>query len=250
MEILLTRLRDDQIHGLNVTIPHKADIIPLLDELTPAAKTIGAVNTIFKKEGKLIGDNTDAPGFWTDIKTHLNLNTPINQNALILGAGGSARAVAYALLTRGYRVTVAARRLEQAEGLCSQFSASSDRLSVSELRGRSLVAGNWSLVINTTPVGMHPHWNASPWPPGTPFPEAAAFYDLVYNPPETLLVKRAREAGLAAVSGLGMLIEQAALAFERWTGLEPPREVMLGAVSGSHVPGFLQPEQPGLNKPT
>jgi len=232
LDHFIRRLREGWIHGLNVTIPHKAAIITLLDELTPTAIAIGAVNTIYWVEGKLMGDNTDAPGFWADIKARLSLNELKDQNALILGAGGSARAVAYALLSRGYRVTIAARRLEQAEGLCDHFSAFRTQISVSRLDNDSLERSQWSLIVNTTPVGMHPHRNASPWPSGTPFPKQAAIYDLVYNPAETILVVNARDAGLQAVSGLGMLVEQAALSFERWTGVEAPRVVMLEAVSG------------------
>lgn len=231
IEILMTRLRTGGIHGLNVTIPHKATLIPLLDELTPTAKAIGAVNTIFRKGGQLIGDNTDAPGFWADINTRFDLGNMKNQNVLILGAGGAARAVAFALVSRGFRVTIAARRLEQAEKLCSRFPSHSNKLSVSRLDRPSLGMSQWSLIVNTTPVGMHPYGNATPWPPGTSFPKEGAIYDLVYNPPETLLVVQARQAGIKAVTGLGMLIEQAALAFERWTEFEAPREAMLEAVS-------------------
>jgi shikimate dehydrogenase len=219
-------------YRLNVTIPHKGAVIPLVDELTPAAEAIGAVNTIFQLDGRLIGDNTDAPGFWMDIVSRLNIQNLKPKNALILGAGGSARAVAYALVSQGFRVTIAARRVEQAENLCAHFSAHKDKFSAALLSGESLVESSWSLIVNTTPVGMAPHPNESPWPPEVQFPKGAALYDLVYNPPETLLVKQAWKAGLEAVSGLGMLIEQAALAFERWTGVEAPRDVMRGAVSG------------------
>ena len=91
---------------------------------------------------------------------------------------------------------------------------------------RPLDTDQYSLLVNTTPVGMHPHENASPWPMDIALPKRAAVYDLVYNPRETLLVKTARSVGLPAATGSGMLVEQAALAFERWTGLEAPREIM------------------------
>ena len=231
---LLNVVRAEEIHGLNVTIPHKQNVIPLLDELTPAAKAIGAVNTIFKRDDTLVGDNTDAPGFWADLQRlavsgQQAFATGDKPSAIILGAGGSARAVAYALLTHGWRVTIAARRMEQAEELCVQFSVFSRQLSVVRFENAQLTT-RYSLLVNTTPVGMQPHEDESPWPGNLPFPGNAAIYDLVYNPRATLLVKRAREAGLPAVTGLGMLIEQAALAFERWTGLEAPREAMQKAV--------------------
>ena len=147
-------------------------------------------------------------------------------SALILGAGGSARAVVYALVTHGYQVAIAARRIEQAQALCNQFSAISNQLSVLDLVQLPLDTDHFSLLVNTTPVGMHPHENASPWPKDIALPKHAAIYDLVYNPRETSLVKRARAIGLLATTGMGMLVEQAALAFERWTGVAAPRNEM------------------------
>lgn len=224
---LFSQMRAGAIHGLNVTIPHKQTVIPLLDTLTPSAKAIGAVNTIFLLDGQLVGDNTDAPGFWRDVAGLLGEGQPA-PSALILGAGGAARAVAYSLLSHGYTVTVAARRVEQAQALCDQLSVVSDQLSVISYQF-SVVSEQCSLVVNATPLGMHPHVEASPWPGGVPLPRNAAVYDLVYNPPETLLVRRAKSAGLVSTTGLGMLVEQAALAFERWTGLNAPRAEMTAA---------------------
>jgi shikimate dehydrogenase len=226
LEGLLEQMNTGEIQGLNVTIPHKQNVIPLLDELTPAAETIGAVNTIFVQENKLIGDNTDAHGFWGDLKRLAVSDQQSSSSALVLGAGGSARAVIYALLTHGYHVTITARRIEQAQKLCNQLSVISAQLSMVDSVHRSLHTDHYSLLVNTTPVGMHPHGNESPWPADIPLPKHAAVYDLVYNPRETLLVRHARENGLPATTGLGMLVEQAALAFERWTGQEAPRNVM------------------------
>ncbi len=239
---LLNQVRGGTIHGLNVTIPHKQNVIPLLDDLTPAAKAIGAVNTIFCEGDLLIGDNTDAPGFWADLQRRAwskpfdsaqGKDRGADKHALILGAGGSARAVAYALLTNGYAITIAARRIEQAQALSDRLTVSSELISVVDLKNCPLSTAHCSLIVNTTPVGMHPHIDASPWPEGIPFPDRAAVYDLVYNPHETLLVCQAQAAGLVAMTGLGMLVEQAALAFERWTGFEAPREEMMEAVEGS-----------------
>ena len=121
---LLARVRSGEVTGLNVTIPHKQNVIELMDELTPTAKAIGAVNTIYLREDKLIGDNTDASGFLSDLKKFVNKKTgrQVNTNALILGAGGSARAVVYALLINNWNVTLAARRIEQAQSLTQSFS--------------------------------------------------------------------------------------------------------------------------------
>jgi shikimate dehydrogenase len=263
---LLAWVRSGEVHGLNVTIPHKLAVLAEMDGLTPVAKAVGAVNTVYLREGRVIGDNTDAGGFWADLQraiSPLDISQP--HSALVLGAGGSARAVAYALFIAGWQVYVAARRIEQAHELCASLQAAQgleaggsqgsgleasagsragpenrlkprvqnsgklfpirlDALSISNLQSPI------SLLINTTPIGMSPHIDASPWPQELPLPRGAAVYDLVYNPLETALLGAARRAGLPAFSGLGMLVEQAALAFERWTGLAAPRDAMRRAV--------------------
>jgi shikimate dehydrogenase len=233
---LLQRLRNREIHGLNVTIPHKRNVIEFLDELTPAARLIGAVNTIYLRGGKLIGDNTDAPGFLTNLNSFLTASsTPRRRppvtgcSSLVLGAGGSARAVVYGLLHNNWRVNLAARRPEQARELAKVFASYELRITDFSLSNLDLSAID--LIVNTTPIGMVPNPDASPWPAGIPFPVNAAVYDLVYTPRETLLVRQARAAGLAATTGLGMLAEQAALAFQLWTGHNPSRKIMLDAVS-------------------
>jgi shikimate dehydrogenase len=230
---LLARVRGGEITGLNVTIPHKQNVIPFLDELTPTAKAIGAVNTISVRNGRLVGDNTDAQGFLADLHKFLTTETLRHgdtKSALILGAGGSARAVVYTLVNDGWKVTIASRRPEQAQTLTEQVSNLHSRLSNIETTAIHLLIPNLSLIVNTTPVGMSPNINSSPWPESLPFPPDAAIYDLVYNPRETRLVKDAREAGLHATTGLGMLIEQAALAFEIWTGHNPSRKILFDKV--------------------
>ncbi|HNB52149.1 MAG TPA: shikimate dehydrogenase [Anaerolineales bacterium] len=237
---LLGKVRAGEVQGLNVTIPHKQTVIPYLDELTPTARAIGAVNTIYLREDKLIGDNTDAPGFLADLRGFLEgrpltadrgVPFPVSgiRSALVLGAGGSARAVVYALLQDGWNISLYARRPEQAEALTTHFSPFI-KTSQSFTIQNSLFTIDHSLIVNTTPLGMTPHLDTSPWPADLPFLEHAAVYDLVYNPRETKLVRDARAAGLPATTGLGMLIEQAALGFKIWTGREADREGMREAV--------------------
>jgi shikimate dehydrogenase len=228
---LLSRVRSGEITGLNVTIPHKQNVIPLLDKLTPTAQAIGAVNTIYSRENKLIGDNTDAPGFLSDLKRFLTTETRGHgdSNALVLGAGGAARAVVYALLNDGWRVTVSARRIEQAQQLSTSFP--NYEIRTTQYESFSFLPSAFCLLINTTPLGMTPNVNHSPWPENLSFPRHAVIYDLVYNPRETKLVKDARTAGLSAMTGLGTLVEQAALAFEIWTGHRPPRETLFNALN-------------------
>ena len=227
---VLARVRIGEITGLNVTIPHKQNVIPLLDEMTPTAKTIGAVNTISMQNGKLTGDNTDAPGFMTDLQSFLKVRPGRkDKTALVLGAGGGARAITYALISDRWNVFIAARRAEQAQALVAQFSTPKFRLRQVGYHPASIsyLLPTLDLIVNTTPVGMSPKVDDSPWHDKVPFPSCAAVYDLVYNPGETMLVRVARLAGLPATTGIGMLIEQAALAFKIWTGYDPQREILV-----------------------
>jgi shikimate dehydrogenase len=226
---LLARVRAGEIHGLNVTIPHKQNVIPLLDELTPTAKAIGAVNTIYLRDDKLIGDNTDAAGFLADLKKFMGgWRLEIGNSALVLGAGGAARAVVYALLNDGWKVTLAVRRIEQAEQLSQSFP--NHQLLITNYADLQLSREAFNLLVNTTPLGMSPNIETSPLPENTTLSKDTVVYDLVYNPRETRLVNDARAQGCSATTGLGMLIEQAALAFERWTGYTPPRDILRAAV--------------------
>ncbi len=226
MKDLLVHVREQDIRGLNVTIPHKEKIIPFLDELTQTSEAIGAVNTIYLKKDKLIGENTDAAGFLADLKQRTSfpdLGQPLT--ALILGAGGSARAIAYALNIDGWQVTISARRIDQAKEVARSYK----NVESMEFNERTLKNINPQLLVNTTPIGMAPDTDRSPWPDLT-LPSKTVVYDLVSNPRETKLVRDARAQGLSAYTGLGMLIEQAALAFEIWTGYRPSRSVLMKAV--------------------
>ena len=224
---LLDRVRSGEITGLNVTIPHKQNVVPFMDELTPTAKVIGAVNIIYMRENKLIGDNTDAPGFLADLNKFLTTETRRHgENALVLGAGGSARSVVYALLNDGWNVTLAARRIEQAKQLASLFEG----VTPVEINLQNFQLSSLALIVNTTPLGMTPNIDQSPLPENVSLSKHMKIYDLVYNPRETKLVREARALGLHATTGLGMLIEQAALGFELWTGHKPPKDILFESV--------------------
>jgi shikimate dehydrogenase len=247
LQNLLTRVCSGEITGLNVTIPHKQYVIPLLDILTESAAAIGAVNTIYLRNNRLIGDNTDAPGFLVDLRKFLTESpSPVGagqsrsveegigvrkKQALVLGAGGSARAIVYALLKDGWIVILAARRIEQAQQLAYSFA--NYELSITDNNLSNIDLSHIALIVNATPVGMSPNTDRSPWPENLSFPRHAAIYDLVYNPRETKLMIDAQAQGLSAITGLGMLIEQAALAFELWTGKQVSREIMFPAVEES-----------------
>jgi shikimate dehydrogenase len=205
--------------GVNVTVPHKESVLRYLDELSPEAKAIGAVNTIVCAQGRLLGHNTDALGFI------FGLNEAgicyRNKKALVLGAGGAARAVAYALKREGAQVAVYNRTQSRAEALC-------------EAMGLHLVTGalleaavqGCDLLINTTSVGLRDP-SSSPLPPGL-LPRGVVI-DIVYNPPTTRLLLEARQAGFPTLNGLPMLVWQAALAFELWTGIKPDVQIMYKA---------------------
>ena len=227
LEALLAAVRRGEITGLNVTIPHKQSVIPYMDELTQRARTIGAVNIIYMREGKLMGDNTDAAGFLADLKKFLTTDSRRHSDskALVLGAGGSARSVVYALCNDGWEITVAARRIEQAQAIASQYP----NVCVMELNHSTFQLSNLQLIVNTTPLGMTPNVDQSPLPETVPLSKQIKIYDLVYNPRETKLVRDARAQGVQATTGLGMLIEQAALGFELWTGIKLSSEIFRSA---------------------
>lgn len=239
---IVERVRDGQLSGLNVTIPHKTNIIPVIDKLSPEAELIGAVNTLYSQDGVVFGDNTDATGFIKDLSRHFNRvfdkkskKVEIEKKkALVLGAGGAARAVVFALLNAGWMVIIAARNPVKAMDIAHSYKlfANSDRIICIPLEKKSISIELHSinLVVNATPVGMYPDVNRSPWPGGLTLPPGAFIYDLVYKPHETKFIQTAIMEGLPAVNGIGMLVEQAALAFELWTGVSPSREIMSKAV--------------------
>lgn len=216
--------------GANVTIPYKQAVLPLLDEVDEAAQAIGAVNTIAVRSGRLWGANTDWSGFLADLQA-LGVDVA-GKKALVLGAGGSARAVAYALAAAGAAVTVLARRLAQAEQLAADLAP---HLPLAQpILGRLLtkvaVDTMADLVVNTTPLGMSPDEDGCAWPEGVPLPAGAFVYDLVYNPPRPRLLQMAAAAQQPHANGLGMLLRQGAQAFQLWTGREPDLAVMAAAV--------------------
>lgn len=222
---LINRLRTGELAGLNVTIPHKQSVLPLVDDLSEAARSIGAINTLVMNGGRLLGENTDWAGFLSDLETHLpDCRRGSGRQALVLGAGGSARAVVYALTLSGWQVTIVARRPEQSRELADAFSTPQNPITVCALMEITGLTET-RLIVNTTPVGMSSHVDSSPWPDGLELPPAALLYDLIYNPAETRLMRLARETGLRAVNGLGMLAGQAALAFDIWTGHPVPAEI-------------------------
>jgi len=229
------------IAGINVTIPHKERVIEYLDEVSEYSKQIRSVNTIVNMDGRLKGDTTDGPGFVRSAEAAWGKIDGCR--TLILGAGGSAKAVAFALARIGCEIVIANRTHERAvelvESLGKVYEAGTFR--AVELGGQALreEIGKTDLLVNTTSVGMYPDADSIPIPPDL-LRGNLMVYDLVYNPGRTRLVMEAEKRGARAVSGLKMLIYQGALSFEMWTGMEAPVDVMeeaalqvLGDISSS-----------------
>jgi len=201
----------EAFRGVNVTVPLKERVVAYLDVLTPAAQAIGAVNTVVNEGGRLLGENTDAAGFLKSLEEA----EVEGKRAFVLGAGGAARAVVYALKTAGYEVDLYNRTRARAEAVARAFGA----------RVADLAAARQAdLLVNATSVGLGDP-EATPLPAEF-FPERGFAVDLVYKPIKTRFLREAEAKGLGVVDGLGMLLWQGALAFELWTGKKAPVEVM------------------------
>ncbi len=233
LEAEVAKLRGGDFIGANVTIPHKRRVMDFLDEIDPLAQAIGAVNTIVKSEGKLIGRNTDAQGFLRPLKEDAGFD-PEGKRALLLGAGGAARAAAFALCQeRVATLAIANRTPQRAEALAAELRGNAaTTLSALSLADPALedIALQSDLIVNSTSVGMR-HGDAEGQTPlsGGAIPHDAVVLDMVYNPQHTPLLAAARSAGARAVGGMPMLIYQGAAAFEMWTAKPAPVEAMFAA---------------------
>lgn len=214
--------------GVNLTIPLKERVLPLLDHVSPEAARIGAVNTITFKDNRIEGYNTDAPGFIASLRGCKV--DPEGKRCLVLGAGGSARAVAAALAGAGARLMLANRTPERAAELARILTEdggdSAVELVPMEGAALSRAVATAELLVNTTSVGMAPHGDDLPPAPVGALHAGLFVYDLVYNPVETRLLAAARQAGARGCNGLGMLAHQGALALEIWTGRAAPAALM------------------------
>lgn len=212
--------------GVNVTIPHKERVINYLDDLTKEAELIGAVNTIVSDGERLIGHNTDSVGFIQSlIQNEFN---PEGCNALILGAGGAARAVTVALaLNRAEKIFIYNRTQKKAQQLEYIINKIRPGLaSVVEYMEENLFDLDVDIVVNTTSIGMHPNVEDCPVTNAEFFKEKMVVCDIVYNPLKTAFLKRAEDKGCKVIYGLDMLLYQGAEAFKLWTGIEPPIKTM------------------------
>jgi shikimate dehydrogenase len=208
--------------GLTVTMPHKADAAAACDDLTPDAAALGAVNVVtVEPDGTLAGSSTDGEGFVRSVRDEGF--DPAGTDVLVAGAGGAARAIVVALGGAGARVTVAGRRRQAAEAAAGLVPGGHGA------RLDEVDPGVFALVVNATPLGMHGEEGPVPVERLNP---GQLVVDTVYHPMETPFLAAARARGIRAANGLGMLVHQAALAFEGWTGVEAPLAVMRAAAAG------------------
>ncbi|MCY4036381.1 MAG: shikimate dehydrogenase [bacterium] len=220
----LDHMRERAMVGLSVTMPHKADAAAAVDELSPAAAALGAVNCVVRRGGRLIGHNTDGAGFCDALLAEeVDL---VGMACAVLGAGGAARAVVAELARRGVgEVAVIARRPEAAEAAAALAGAVGTTAAPADI-------GRFRLVVNATPVGMADTAGAGDLPFDPDLLHVGQHVaELVYNPLRTPLLAECRRRGVRASTGVGMLVYQAVHAVRIWTGAEPPVDAMVAAVT-------------------
>ncbi|HCI78955.1 MAG TPA: shikimate dehydrogenase [Ktedonobacter sp.] len=234
---LIARVRslcNEDCLGANVTIPHKEAVMPLVDKIDPLATRIGAINTIVHTDGYLHGYNTDAPGLLYALHEHglgtLRDDATIGlegYNAILLGAGGAARAAAFALVGANVaQLTIVNRHLERAQLLAAEVQQTYNGTIFTLNEPEFLVPRSSSLIINSTSVGMHGDVSPLPVEILARFDPDTFVYDMIYNPIQTYLLCQARAMGLRGANGLSMLLHQGALSFTLWTGQIAPLDVM------------------------
>jgi 3-dehydroquinate dehydratase/shikimate dehydrogenase len=211
------------IKGLSVTIPHKESVLKKLHRVEDSMAGIGAVNTLVFEDGEMVGYNTDYQAGLDSLETalvehHGEKVTLNNTNALVLGAGGAAKAIAFGLKTMGATVVIAGRTAQRAQQLA-------DALECRTIDWNNRYAFQPDLIVNCTPVGMHPNVDATPYDKHHLRPSMIVF-DTVYNPENTLLIKDARSQSCTVVTGVEMFVRQACLQFERFTGRDAPSDLM------------------------
>lgn len=227
------RVHEEGIDGYNLTVPHKQAIMELLDGVAPAARAIGAVNTVVRVAGSYVGHNTDAPGLVRSLE-EAEVVVP-ESRVVVLGAGGAARAAVVGLADAGATsIVVLSRRAEQSAELVTSLRSHVEcSLDAAPLGRAADRFGEATLLVQATSATLRSNPAAGAFAASLPMeelPPNAAVVDMVYDPLRTAVLERAQALGLATVDGLGMLLHQGAIAFEMWTGFEPPLDVMRAAL--------------------
>ncbi|HEX3743462.1 MAG TPA: shikimate dehydrogenase [Bryobacteraceae bacterium] len=220
--------------GFNCTIPHKVAVMQYLDEIAPDAAVIGAVNTVRREGDRLIGENTDGKGFLHGVRTDAGLD-PRGRRAVVLGAGGAARAIVTELALAGAaEVLVVNRSPERGQTMVADLAAKTGRpIRFEPWRGEYAISGDIDLVVNATSIGLYPDVEAMPPVKLSGARPGMLVCDVVFNPPETPLLAEARRLGLPTLDGLSMLVYQGTIGFQLWTGREAPAAVMKQALAAA-----------------
>ncbi len=217
--------------GINLTIPHKVAVIPLLDEISPDAALIGAVNTVRRDGDRFIGENTDGKGFLRGVREEAGMD-PRGRRIVVLGAGGAARAITVELALAGAaQITIWNRSVERGQALCDHLQRRVKASARFESWSRTCVVGpDADILVNATSIGLFPDVDAMPDVDLKDARPDLLVCDVVPNPPETRLIKAARARGLKSLTGLPMLVYQGAIGFEMWTGRKAPEAAMNAAL--------------------
>ena len=224
IDTFMRECRKIDFQGFSVTIPHKESVLPLLDDLDPNARRIGAINTIVNRNGKLTGYNTDCMAAVMGLECSLKETDEIlnNKKVSIIGAGGAARAIAFGLKEKGCDITIFNRTTERAEKLSHDVKCKFESF-------EEIHQIDSDILVNTTSIGMFPNVDQTPVPKNI-LKEGMIVFDAVYNPIETRLLQDAKENGCHTVNGLSMFINQAAEQFRLWTDIDAPIELMTKVV--------------------
>ena len=223
-------MRAMNMRGVNLTMPHKVDVLPYLDEITPAARIIGAVNTVVNRGGHLLGENTDGKGF---VKSLTDEGIDLHgKTVCLLGAGGAARAIGVECALNGAnKIIIVNRNADRGTALRDAIAENTDaQAEYIPWDGSVPVPEQTDILVNATCVGLFPDVNACPDIDYDTIEKGMIVCDVVFNPAMPVFLQKARQRGARTISGLGMLVNQAALNFEIWTDVKAPREVMLEAL--------------------
>ncbi len=226
LEAAMNGVKAFNMKGINLTIPHKVNVLKYLDELSEAASIIGAVNMVVNKDGKLLGENTDGKGFLTSLK---NEGVSVEgKKVVILGAGGAAKAIGVECALAGAeKITIVNRNRKRGEDLVSLIGEKTKAAAEYVAWDKTYsVAPGTDIFINATCVGLYPDVNSKPDVDYDTVTSDMVVSDVVFNDPNTLFLQEAAKRGAHTINGLGMLVNQGALNFTLWTGVEAPVEVM------------------------
>jgi shikimate dehydrogenase len=219
------------MQGINLTIPHKVAVIPYLDDISPEARVIGAVNTVRRDGDRLIGENTDGKGFLRGVRVDAGVD-PAGKRVVVLGAGGAARAIATELVLAGVAdLLVVNRSPARGEAMVADLKSGTNGPVGFEIwQGTYRVPETADIFVNATSIGLYPDVDAMPDIDLSGVKPDLLVCDVVFNPPETPLLKAAKARGLPVLDGLSMLVYQGVIAFQMWTGHNAPEQVMKEAL--------------------